>query len=102
MMLQDYNKFKIPIDKVPKFDIELCNYTTRTFQLKAADATLVVPFRTVEDFIERFEFTFSFYSSNIDIHWEKALGQSFSTSIDESPKVWLPHELSANRDKYRC
>jgi hypothetical protein len=64
---------KFLIDKVPKFDIELCNYTTRKFQLKAADATLVVPFRAVEDFIERFEFTFNFYSSNIDIYWEKDL-----------------------------
>ena len=67
------------IDKVPKLDIELCNCTTRTFQSKAADATLVVSFRAVEDLIECFESTFNFYSSNIDIHWGK--GKSFKTII---------------------
>ncbi|CEP17075.1 hypothetical protein [Parasitella parasitica] len=95
-------KFKIPMDKIPKFDIELFNYATQTYKLKQADASVEVSHHTVEQFIEAFENAFIFYESDIEQHWEKALCQSFAMSSDEAPRAWLPHELRYHKKKYTC
>lgn len=100
--MMEQNKFKVPMDKIPKFDIELCNYSTQTYQIKALDKIPIVSYRTVEDFIEAFESIFVFYNTNIDRHWDKALKQSFITSMDTAPKDWLLHEVKVNRFRYKC
>ncbi|CEP13416.1 hypothetical protein [Parasitella parasitica] len=95
-------KFKIPMDKIPKFDIELCDYASQTYELKQADSPLEVSQHTVEQFIEALETPFIFYESDIEQHCEKVLCQSFAMSSDKAPKAWLPHELRYHRKKYTC
>ena len=102
LTMMEQNKFKVPMDKIPKFDIEICNYPTQTYQMKALDKTTIVSYRTVEDFIEAFESIFVFYNTNIDKHWDKALKQSFITSMDTAPRDWLLHEIKVNKFRYKC
>lgn len=102
LTMMEQNKFKVPMDKIPKFDIEICNYSTQTYQIKTLDKVSIVSYRTVEDFIEAFESIFVFYNTNIDKHWDKALKQSFITSMDTVPRDWLLHEIKVNKHRYKC
>ena len=102
LTMMEQKKFKVPMDKIPKFDIEICNYSTQTYQIKALDKVSIVSYRTVEDFIEAFESIFVFYNTNIDKHWDKALKQSFITSMDMAPRDWLLHEIKVNKHRYKC
>jgi intracellular sulfur oxidation DsrE/DsrF family protein len=102
LTMMEQNKFKVPMDKIPKFDIEICNYATQTYQIKALDKISIVSYRTVEDFIETFESIFVFYNTDIDKHWDKALKQSFITSMDMAPRDWLLYEIKVNKHKYKC
>ncbi|KAL9538925.1 hypothetical protein MBANPS3_010586 [Mucor bainieri] len=95
-------KFKVPLDKVPGFNIEDCDDdSTRAYQMKLANAPKgVQTFATVEDFIDRFEILYNINTTDIDKFWEWGLKQAFEMSLDDAPKLWLKYQLENYRDQY--
>lgn len=95
------SKFKVPLDKIPGFNIEDCDDSTQAYQMKLTNTKGVQTFPTVEDFIDRFESIFKLNDTDISVHWEIGLKQAFDTSLDNSPKLWLKYELKQFRQHYQ-
>ncbi|KAI8643232.1 hypothetical protein BD408DRAFT_401989 [Parasitella parasitica] len=83
-------RFNVPMERVPSFNIESCNYQMQAYQMKLTDTKKnVATFLNVKEFIEKFESIFAYHDYDINRHWEVALRQSFASSMDASPRHWF-------------
>jgi hypothetical protein len=83
---------------VPRFNLKNSNYINKYYQAESNvdKNNNTIAYDTVEHFIEAFEHTMLTYNTEIEQHWHRAMGITFSASDDQEPKEWWEYEIKAN------